>query len=294
MKSRQGARAGCDDMAVYASHAIENVDSIALTPGGLLLIAIMACGDYGNGVPGCGISIAHGLEKCGFGDSLLAAAEKSPENHFQPSLDTWRDALCSELSTNQHGFLNSCHMALTSKITGDFPDLGILQLYLRPTTSWSQGSSSQVTAMAQSWKPREPTICQCKIAAFCSQHLGWTEKATVLTKFKKNLWDGVLWRMLCSPVPLFDKTRQLLATPNTQAHVLKIFPGSRVVESDSASTLEYSRLRVSVDDFVKLTGRTDITEDDGAQEINVWEANASSCRTVGDKENEETPHNRLH
>ena len=81
---------GADEVTIYTSDAIKHVDTVALTPGGLLLIALMAGGDYDSGISGCGVSTSHGLAKCGFGDDLLTVAKTLPDDDsFQSFLGTW-------------------------------------------------------------------------------------------------------------------------------------------------------------------------------------------------------------
>ena len=182
---------------IYTSDAIEHVDTVTLTPGGLL-IELMAGGDYNSGISGYGVSTTHGLAKCGFGDALLTAAKTLPDDDsFQMFLGTWRAQICLELSTNSHGFLPHRSMALTSKLTTAFPDMEVLDLYLATTTSWTIGLGSHVRdTVAPSWKPCKPVIHE--ITAFCQQRLGWSEPATLLKRFEKVLWGGVICRMLCS------------------------------------------------------------------------------------------------
>src|SRR6266478_4398815 len=66
---------GGQEVALYSSHVIEDEDTVGLRRGGFLLIALLAGGDYDDGIPGCGVSIALGLAKTGLGDGLLSALE---------------------------------------------------------------------------------------------------------------------------------------------------------------------------------------------------------------------------
>jgi len=69
LSSKPGSR-DLDQVEVYASDAIEHSDETALMQGGLILIALLAGGDYSQGVIGIGTWIAHGLARCGYGDML--------------------------------------------------------------------------------------------------------------------------------------------------------------------------------------------------------------------------------
>jgi Holliday junction resolvase YEN1 len=86
--------------------AIKNIDVIALSPGGFLLVALMAGSDYNEGVPGRGVATAHALARCGFGDTLLTATQTLLHgSNLEDFLDTWCDGLQLKLSTNSQGFL---------------------------------------------------------------------------------------------------------------------------------------------------------------------------------------------
>lgn len=73
----------------------------------------------------------------------------------------------------------------------------VLDLYLAATTSWTIGLGSHVMdTVAPLWRPRKPVIHE--ITTFCQQCLGWSESATLLKRFEKVLWGGVICHMLCS------------------------------------------------------------------------------------------------
>ena len=153
---------------MYHLDAVENVDVVALSPGGFLLIMLMAGGDYNQGVPGCGVATAHALARCGFGDTLLTAARTLHGSNLEKFLNTWCDSLRLELSTNSQGFLCRCERTLASSLPDSFPDVDILSLYVTPATSWSRGLGDVVSTEALDWKPREPTIGL--MASFCLQN----------------------------------------------------------------------------------------------------------------------------
>ena len=60
-----------DEFILFYQPAVQEM--VGLSPGGLLLFALLSGGDYDNGVEGCGAVTALGLAKCGFGDQLLAS-----------------------------------------------------------------------------------------------------------------------------------------------------------------------------------------------------------------------------
>ncbi|KAF8057160.1 PIN domain-like protein [Lyophyllum atratum] len=188
-----------DDVRIYMSHAIENVAEVALTPGGMLLMALMTGGDYHDGIQGCGITSAHALARCGFGDSLLDSARNLSRPQFVIFLEGWRRALQDELLSNSHGYLTcygSRHRKLAGEINDYFPDMRVLELYVHPETTAIVPSGSH----RYGWLPHESSIK--RITTFCANRFGWSEvgdgnNVEVLTKFQRILWEGIAFRMLC-------------------------------------------------------------------------------------------------
>jgi Holliday junction resolvase YEN1 len=190
---------GSDEAAIYTADAIENVDAVGLTRGGLLLIALMAGGDYDEGLAGCGPSIAYGLAKAGLGDTLLTALDTLGRADLEAFLPGWREQVRYELLTNSSQCLAHRHPTLALHLTAAFPDMEVLDCYQHPITSrntFSSDVNAAVTALMESWKPREPVINN--IARFCKDHFGWKDAGTLLKKFQKALWPGVLVRMFCT------------------------------------------------------------------------------------------------
>ncbi|KAJ7606586.1 PIN domain-like protein [Mycena polygramma] len=114
---------------------------VSLTRGGLLLVALLAGGDYHPGIPGCGVAIAHAISRSHLGDDLLAAASQHPylTDRLIDFLTSWRRALHSEFATDSHGYLGRRHPRIAARIEASFPDIDVLFAYVHPTTSWSNG-----------------------------------------------------------------------------------------------------------------------------------------------------------
>lgn len=182
-------------VSIYYLDSLENDDTIQLARGGLLLVALMAGGDYDDGIQNCGPTIARSLAKSGFGNALLSAFETQSKEDFKAFLIGWRCSLCQELANNTRGFLSRRHAELASNITTAFPNIQVLEYYASPITSWSQPLPMREPLSAAQWQPREPTIHL--IATFCVERLGWDAAPDLLKTFRRNLWSGVFCRMLC-------------------------------------------------------------------------------------------------
>ncbi|KAJ7872770.1 PIN domain-like protein [Mycena olivaceomarginata] len=71
-------KADGNNVTVYSSEKLFINPGISLTRGGILLIALLAGGDYHKGIPGCGIKTAHAIARGNLGDLLLQKALENP------------------------------------------------------------------------------------------------------------------------------------------------------------------------------------------------------------------------
>ncbi|TFK37652.1 hypothetical protein BDQ12DRAFT_705822 [Crucibulum laeve] len=187
--------AGKDDKnhtRVYRRSDITDHPDICLTRGGLILIGLMRGGDYHQaGVSRCGVTIAHGLAKCGFGDSLYKAATTLPRDKLSQFLSTWRHELRHELRTNAQGHIGRKNPSLANAIPEDFPDINILQSYVTPITSESLGKESNNLKLTWS---KEPDLA--KLAATCEFYFEWGYKEAIIKRFRTVIWPSAVLRIL--------------------------------------------------------------------------------------------------
>ncbi|KAJ7629828.1 PIN domain-like protein, partial [Mycena rosella] len=188
-----------DALVFGATRVIRTIGPLYLDEDGLLLIVLMAGGDYDQGIPKCGAKIAHALAKHGAGRDLrqilISFAGVLRDQH----LAAWRNGIRTELQTNSSGFLTRCHPKLAEDIPNSFPDMCVVDLYINPLTSWSPqflGNPPDVLL----WVPREPVIHE--ISTFCREHLGWNTPDVLNKRFVSVLWPGVAFRMISSVRPL--------------------------------------------------------------------------------------------
>jgi len=125
------------------------------------------------------------------GDSLLTAALDLPLQDLKSYLISWREQLCTELSTNASGHLSRKFPSLANRVPSSFPDPSHLLLYAKPVTSWSKGAAGPDLSTL---RPRQPDLA--KLAGICKQRFGWEPTPGVLKKFTSVLWDGVCKQML--------------------------------------------------------------------------------------------------
>ncbi|KAJ7020063.1 PIN domain-like protein, partial [Mycena alexandri] len=180
-----------DLVTVYTSNALENTPTVGLTLGGMFLLAVLRGGDYDTiGLANCGITIAHALARCGFGDTLLAAVLNMAEGELRHFVIRWREEVRTELASNSRGHMKSKQKALSTKIPDTFPSLRVLKLYAQPITSWSEGFHPPAT---DSWVAQVPSLPE--LALYCSRKFGWSP-LDLVGKFKKLVFTGVFMRRL--------------------------------------------------------------------------------------------------
>ncbi|KAJ7028163.1 PIN domain-like protein [Mycena alexandri] len=186
-----------DEITLYTADALKNNSDVGLTLGGILLVALLKGGDYDTvGLPGCGISIAQGLAKGGYGDSLLAAVQNMTAAGLANFLVGWREEVRIELATNSKGHLKSKQKALASKIPDTFPSLRVLNLYVHPTTSWSDGF---LLPAVDRWTAKVPALPE--LALFCKRKFGW-KTPDLIDRFKRLIFPGAFVRRLTLPLDL--------------------------------------------------------------------------------------------
>ena len=158
----------------------------------MILVGLMSGGDYQQGgVMRCGITTAHALAKCGFGDSLYTAATNLSRVQLAEFLLTWRQQLCHELRTNSRGKIGRKQPALAKAIPEDFPDIDVLFSYVRPVTSESMGRESNNLKLT--WA-KEPDLG--KLAGLCEFYFEWGYKESIIKRFRTVLWHSMTLRIL--------------------------------------------------------------------------------------------------
>ena len=204
--------AGKDDKnhtRIFRLQDISTHPEIRLTRGGMILIGLMSGGDYQQGgIMRCGITTAHGLAKCGFGDSLYTAATTLSRVQLAEFLVTWRHELRHELSTNSRGEIGRKQPALSKAIPEDFPDIDILLSYVRPITSESMGRESNNLKLT--WA-KEPDLS--KLAGLCEFYFEWGYKESIIKRFRTIMWHSMTLRILRRAVLNLDA----FAEPSTSS-----------------------------------------------------------------------------
>ncbi|KAF8349182.1 PIN domain-like protein [Amanita rubescens] len=178
---------------LYRALTIRSHSSISLTRGGFVLIGLLSGGDYAQaGLPGCGITTAHALARCGFGDSLYEAATTLPADALPNFLAHWRQDLQEELRTNSRGIIGRKLKKLAKEVPNSFPNIDILLSYTNPITSESLGCAAEKN-MKLTWG-KEPDVG--KLAATCEFYFEWGYKEAIIKRSRTLLWHSIVLRIL--------------------------------------------------------------------------------------------------
>ncbi|KAL1675594.1 hypothetical protein EV122DRAFT_218177 [Schizophyllum commune] len=184
---------------------------LELTRGGLILIGLMAGGDYEQaGLPDCGIKVATGLARCGFGDTLYDAANTLDDDGLEDFLENWRAELRHELRTNSKGKLPSKRKKLADALPDSFPSVKVLRSYTCPITTESMGREENNLKIT--WG-KDPNMAA--LARTCEMHFEWGFKDIIVKRFRTVVWPGAILRILRRAVLDADARRARSGVPST-------------------------------------------------------------------------------
>ncbi|PBK68330.1 PIN domain-like protein, partial [Armillaria solidipes] len=156
----------------------------------LVMIALLAGGDYDDGIQGCGIQTAADIAKSSVGKQLFEALEASKVDEYAAVASAWRQDLCATLEKQGAGRLHSRHRSLASRIPLDFPKASVLIQYIHPVTSESNGTHNLPTAPSL----RRPDIPY--LAKLCEELFIWGHSMGIIHNFRDHLFPGLATREL--------------------------------------------------------------------------------------------------
>ncbi|KAJ6560089.1 XPG I-region-domain-containing protein [Mycena capillaripes] len=200
------------EASLYSADDISTL--LGLSKDDFILIAILAGGDYSDGLRNCGVTTAIGLARAGLGRQLMAALSSRESMDL---LEAWREALRTELRTNSSGLLPHRRLQLANNIPADFPNPAIINLYLHPIVS-------------------EP-----------SDNFQWGDSIGILDHFADHLFAGFIIRELVHRASVTDGTVASSPLPSVIKHIV----GER--RHKSTGYLAELRLTLSLDPAIFTT-----------------------------------------
>lgn len=220
-------------LAVYTATDIFN--STSLTPDSLILVALLAGGDYSpTGFERVGVTIAIGLSEGGYASTLLEgvprieSAASGSSTAMATFLADWRSKVAHELRTNEHKLFNSRKMKLADALEDDetFPSLEVINFYLHPRVSTDDPPDFGGAIDVQGLVP------------FCQDRFEWGNEE-VESRMRNLLWLPLGMESLRRAAILSDMCRPPSSAPpsaDTLPHTRWI---SRVSELKAASSTDY-------------------------------------------------------
>ncbi|KAG1847570.1 PIN domain-like protein, partial [Suillus subluteus] len=179
------------NVEVYTEDGLEHGASLA--QGDRLLIALLAGGDYDEGVSGCGIKIAHKVaQHSKIGQEMLHAFLSLAPELFSERAKELVMELHSMLATDPYHFLGRQYKAVADSIPLEFPRCEVISKYVDPITSFSATRSS--TLAAQDVLSCQPHLAD--IADFCRVQFGWDDD-TIIERMYGGIWEGAYLCTLC-------------------------------------------------------------------------------------------------
>ncbi|KAJ7029852.1 PIN domain-like protein [Mycena alexandri] len=158
--------------AYLASHIFINPD-VGLSRGGLLLVAQLLGGDDYEGIPQCGVQLAHAVARGPLGEDLLSETLEQDQEITEISGDfiqflcAWRRALARQFATDPYGYL------------------GV--------------ERSTLLALLLEWGVAEPSLTE--IAGLCQGQFSWGA-ARISKQFTQHLYSGIAMQSLLKPYNL--------------------------------------------------------------------------------------------
>ncbi|KAJ7935691.1 PIN domain-like protein [Mycena leptocephala] len=161
--------------------AFDILQVLGLSRDDFILIALLAGGDYSDGLAQCGVTLAIGLARAGLGRQLIAGLStiQSQEDSIL-FLRNWREALRLELQTNTSGHLLHRYKQLAANIPPTFPTSSL------------------------------PSPRLGVLARFAEDHFGWGDSIGILTHFSDQLFAGLVIRELTCRALAADNLATLL------------------------------------------------------------------------------------
>ncbi|SJL11645.1 uncharacterized protein ARMOST_15051 [Armillaria ostoyae] len=195
----------------------------------LVMIALLAGGDYDDGIQGCGIQTAAGIAKSSIGKQLFDALEAFEVDGYAAVASAWRQDLSMTLETQ-----GSRQRSLASRIPLDFPKVSVLIQYLHPVTSQSNGPNNVPAAPSLS----QPNISH--LAKLCEELFVWGHSMGIIRNFRDHVFPGLATRDLLQDL---CKRRGLFKDDDAHISQHAIVSKARAVR---ANQLERSRSEIYV------------------------------------------------
>ncbi|KAI5982397.1 PIN domain-like protein [Pisolithus orientalis] len=192
---------------MYSANGLAQESTVALTKGGLLLMALFCGGDYDNGLSRCGWKTTRALAQHGVGDELLhAATTTANEDDLTTFLGPWVKHVCDLLTEM------GCKK-LSATFPTDFPSPAVVLAYVKPSITFTCADPGPPQALSMLLRKLQGIDLE-RLAFLCEFRFGWSrggppvpvhaiESSGTLGKLKNLVYEGVCIRNLCGVSRLY-------------------------------------------------------------------------------------------
>ncbi|KAF4612071.1 hypothetical protein D9613_004606 [Agrocybe pediades] len=159
-------------------------------------------------------------------------------------------------------------------IPNTFPRIDLMDLYLRPLTSFTAPSN---IPDHMAWVHQEISIPG--VVQFCTQHLGWDTFTELQNHFETKLWGAVFLRMIYSRFAFYDPRTRKLTAPSANAEILlvesKARRGQFLVKYGDKRQVQFQISTSNFDDIlgslvIPLPGTASSTSRGKPSKVTVW------------------------
>ncbi|KAK0218992.1 PIN domain-like protein [Armillaria fumosa] len=162
-----------------------------LSHNDLILIALLAGGDYDDGIHGCRIQTAVDIASTGIGNQLFDILTTSRSQDYSDIAITWHHKLCTMLENQDSNSRCFHHRSLASHIPPDFPNHLVLTQYVHPLTSQSNGRINLPAPLSL----HQPDLLG--LAQLCKELFVWGNSMGIIRNFCNHVFPGLaIWELL--------------------------------------------------------------------------------------------------
>ncbi|CAA7260796.1 unnamed protein product [Cyclocybe aegerita] len=169
-----------EEVVLYCADNTKAHPDLRLEHADFIFIALAAGGDYGQGIPNCGIDTAFQLAKTGLGRTLLEGVEHYQGHNLCAFLSSWCQSLILEAATNKSGLLPHKYPHLARSIPANFPTVMSLNLYAKPLP--------------------DPSM----LASFAEHCFIWGDPVGILKHFSDAVFPGLATQSLMAAAQAHD------------------------------------------------------------------------------------------
>ncbi|KAM6489713.1 PIN domain-like protein [Amanita muscaria] len=185
-----------NEVTMYTRDAIESDHHLQLSPESLILIGVLAGGDYDQtGLRNCGIELANIIARnTHLGEQLVRMFKtyRHKANQLDYSLRSWRNELRKVIALYKDLLKQQFKTIGQISVGEAFPSVTAVDQYVNPVTSCDDNVAAGPDASC--WIPRIPDLN--RLSGLCERCFNWGTQKGIEGMFRKHVWPGTCVRAL--------------------------------------------------------------------------------------------------